>query len=51
MMCAKKRSDGRYKAVECADDGSQYVVLCGVDSEGVIRPILVDENGKIILSP
>lgn len=49
-MCAKKRSDGRLKRLESSDDGELFTILCGVDSEGVVRPILVDADGKIILS-
>jgi hypothetical protein len=50
MMCAKKRSDGRAKMIECTDSGEPYMLLCGVDVNGIVRPVMVDENGKIILS-
>ena len=50
MMCVRKRSDGHIKAVEGTDTGEPYVVLCGKTASGDIVPVLVDDDGKIILS-
>ena len=50
MMCIKARSDGRIKCVEGSDTGEPYVVVCGKTTSGNIVPILVDDDGKIILS-
>lgn len=50
MMLIKKRSDGKFKCVEGTDSGEAYVVLCGVTEAGVVTPIRVDGDGKIILS-
>jgi hypothetical protein len=50
MMCAKKRSDGKFKAVESGDGGEIYAILCGLDESGNIRPVKVDDQGRIILS-
>lgn len=50
MMCVRKRSDGRIKVVEGTDTGEPYVVLCGKTASGDIVPVLVDDDGKIILS-
>ena len=49
-MCVRKRSDGHIKAVEGTDSGEAFVVLCGVTEAGVVTPIRVDGDGKIILS-
>jgi hypothetical protein len=49
-MCVRKRSDGLLKVVEGTDTGEPYVVLCGKTASGDIVPILVDDDGKIILS-
>jgi len=49
-VIGKKRSNGALKHIECTDSGEAYVLLCGIDAEGNIRPVLVDESGKIILS-
>ncbi len=50
-MTAKQRSDGRAKMIECTDDGEPYVLVCGVQADGTVTPLLVDEQGRIILSP
>jgi len=50
MMCVRKRSDGHIKVVEGTDSGEPYVVLCGKTASGDIVPVLVDDDGKIILS-
>ena len=50
MMCVRKRSDGHIKVVEGTDIGEPYVVLCGKTASGDIVPVLVDDDGKIILS-
>ena len=50
MMCVRKRSDGHIKVVEGTDTGEVYVVLCGKTASGDIVPVLVDDDGKIILS-
>lgn len=50
MMLIKKRSDGKFKCVEGTDTGEAYVVLCGQTASGDIVPVLVDDDGKIILS-
>lgn len=50
MMCVRKRSDGHIKVVEGTDTGEAYVVLCGKTASGDIVPVLVDDDGKIILS-
>lgn len=50
MLYAKKSSDGRPKKLESTDTGELKVLLCGVDENGNIRPLMVDETGKIILS-
>ena len=50
MMCVRKRSDGHIKVVEGTDTGEPYVVLCGKTASGDIVPVLVDDDGKIILS-
>ena len=50
MMCVRKRSDGLLKVVEGTDTGEPYVVLCGKTASGDIVPVLVDDDGKIILS-
>ena len=50
MMCVRKRSDGHIKVVEGTDTGEPYVVLCGKTASGDIVPVLVDADGKIILS-
>ena len=49
-MCVRKRSDGHIKVVEGTDSGEAYVVLCGKTASGDIVPVLVDDDGKIILS-
>jgi hypothetical protein len=49
-MCVRKRSDGLLKVVEGTDTGEPYVVLCGKTASGDIVPVLVDADGKIILS-
>lgn len=49
-MCVRKRSDGWIKVVEGTDTGEPYVVLCGKTASGDIVPVLVDDDGKIILS-
>ena len=49
-MCVRKRSDGHIKVVEGTDGGEPYVVICGKTASGDIVPILVDDDGKIILS-
>lgn len=49
-MCVRKRSDGLLKVVEGTDSGEPYVVLCGKTASGDIVPVLVDDDGKIILS-
>jgi len=49
-MCVKKRSDGQIKCVEGTDSGEAYMILCGVTAAGEIKPILVDDDGKIITS-
>ena len=49
-MCVRKRSDGHIKVVEGSDTGEPYVVICGKTASGDIVPILVDADGKIILS-
>ncbi len=49
-MCVRKRSDGHIKVVEGTDTGEPYVVLCGKTASGDIVPVLVDADGKIILS-
>ncbi|HON37089.1 MAG TPA: hypothetical protein PLY52_12385 [Methanothrix sp.] len=50
MMCVRKRSDGHIKVVEGTDSGEVYVVICGKTASGDIVPVLVDDDGKIILS-
>jgi len=50
MMCVRKRSDDHIKVVEGTDTGEPYVVLCGKTASGDIVPVLVDADGKIILS-
>ena len=50
MMLIKKRSDGKFKCVEGTDSGEAYVVICGKTASGDIVPVLVDDDGKIILS-
>jgi hypothetical protein len=50
MMCVRKRSDGHIKAVEGTDSGEVYVILCGVTASGEIKPIRVDDLGRIVLS-
>ena len=50
MMCVRKRSDGHIKVVEGTDSGEVYVVLCGKTASGDIVPVLVDDDGKIVLS-
>ena len=50
MMCVRKRSDGHIKVVEGTDTGEAFMVLCGVTEAGVVTPIRVDGDGKIILS-
>lgn len=50
MMCVRKRSDGHIKVVEGTDAGEPYVVVCGKTASGDIVPVLVDDDGKIILS-
>ncbi len=50
MMCAKRTSDGKAKMLECGDGGELKVVLYGTTISGELLPILVDENGCIILS-
>ena len=50
MMCVRRRSDGHIKVVEGTDTGEPYVVLCGKTASGDIVPVLVDADGKIILS-
>lgn len=50
VMCVRKRSDGHIKVVEGTDTGEPYVVLCGKTASGDIVPVLVDADGKIILS-
>ena len=50
MMCVRRRSDGHIKVVEGTDSGEAYVVLCGKTASGDIVPVLVDADGKIILS-
>ncbi len=49
-MCVRKRSDGHIKVVEGTDTGEPYMVLCGKTASGDIVPVLVDADGKIILS-
>ena len=49
-MCVRKRSDGHIKVVEGTDTGEPYVVLCGKTASGDIVPVLVDDDGEIILS-
>lgn len=49
MMCAKK-SDGRAKMLECSDTGELRVLLCGVTISGEILPVLLDEDGAILVS-
>ena len=48
-MCAKK-ADGRAKMLECSDTGELRVLLCGVQLDGTITPVLVDADGKIIMA-
>jgi len=50
MMCVRKRSDGHIKVVEGTDSGEAYVVLCGQTASGDIVPVLVDADGKLVLS-
>lgn len=49
-MIAKQRSDGRFKHVECTNDGEPYMLLCGLTASGEVKPLRVDDDGKIILS-
>ena len=49
-MCVRKRSDGHIKVVEGTDTGEPYAILCGVTASGEIKPLRVDDDGKIILS-
>lgn len=49
-MCVRKRSDGHIKVVEGTDTGEAYVVLCGQTASGDIVPVLVDADGKLVLS-
>ena len=49
-MIAKQRSDGRFKHVECTNDGEPCMLLCGLTEGGDVVPIRVDELGRIILS-
>ncbi|OPY57594.1 MAG: hypothetical protein A4E49_00021 [Methanosaeta sp. PtaU1.Bin112] len=49
-MIIKQRSDGRAKMVEGTDTGEPYVILCGVTASGEVKPLLVDDDGKLILS-
>jgi len=50
MMYAKSRSSGQFKAIESGDDGELYCILCGQTASGVIVPVLVDDDGKLVLS-
>jgi hypothetical protein len=50
MMYAKMRSTGQFKAVECGDAGEVYMLLCGLTASGEVKPLRVDDDGKIILS-
>ncbi len=50
MMLIKKRSDGKFKCVEGTDTGEAYMILCGVTEAGEVKPIRVDDLGRIILS-
>jgi hypothetical protein len=36
--------------VECTDDGEPYVLLCGIDANGVVRPVKVNEAGEIVIA-
>ena len=49
-MLIKKRSDGKFKCVEGTDSGEAYVVICGKTASGDIVPVLVDDDGKLVLS-
>lgn len=49
-LIAKKRSDGQAKMVECTDAGEPYILLCGIDGNGVVRPVKVNEAGEIIIA-
>ncbi|MFA5378349.1 MAG: hypothetical protein WC455_21525 [Dehalococcoidia bacterium] len=50
MICAKKTSDVRPKRLECEDSGELRVLLCGKTITVEVLPILVDEDGCIVLS-
>lgn len=50
MMCAKKTSDGRAKRLECGDGGELKIVLYGTTISGELLPILVDEDGAVIVT-
>jgi len=50
IMRMRKRSDGRVRVLEGTDSGEAYVVICGKTASGDIVPVLVDDDGKIILS-
>lgn len=36
--------------VSVDEDGNIYVIICGVQLDGTVTPVLVDATGKIILS-
>jgi hypothetical protein len=50
MMCAKRTSDGRAKMIECGDGGEVKIVLYGTTISGELLPILVDEDGAIMVT-
>ena len=48
MMISAKKANGNLKALKCSDGGELQVLICGMQLDGTITPILVDADGKII---
>lgn len=44
----RKTSDGLLKTAEGEATGEIRVVICGKTAGGVVKPILVDADGKVI---
>lgn len=49
MMISAKKADGKVKALECSNSGELRVLLCGMQADGTITPVLVDADGKLVM--
>jgi len=49
-MITAKSASGKSKVLMCTDEGELKVLLCGVQADGSVRPVKVDDEGRLIMT-